>query len=700
MDSVQKTIEESIALLEERQRKLQKVVDAANRAEDTSFELRLDGIDPYVRFRRNLSAFQEYIPDIYNFFKNHEPKKYDAVLTAEGELNVLEIEQNGMLYSSNPRDMLAQQYLAYRQEPNMSHYDIDPGDPNIDFVHVHQMRNLRNKLAEIYKDDSPGDHFPEAIKSLMLFGVGLGYHLEWLVRDCQIRNLYIFEPEVDLFYVSLFSIDWEFILKKVDSENGSIHLSIDLAPIDHFGDLQRRMNARGQYDASYTYCMVHYRSERMLEVIDEVMSQFDRLIFGYGFFDDALMSISHQMGSLRKGIPFFGPRTEQYDNTPVFLVANGPSLDGCIELIKQNRDKAIIVSLSSAITSLYNYGIKPDLHLEMERTRIVRTVLDAVKDPEYFRDIPLIALNTVHPEVYDLFDKKYIYAKTNEAGTNLLTDIDFVPDFDQVRFCNPTVSNMGMSVMASLGYKKIYLLGMDMGFPNDKHHAQKSIYFNDKGDDKKLFEIKQTGLRTVPGNFGGEVSTDAIFWQSARVLGLEIEEHEGLEVFNLADGAQIPHAKPLRPEAISLTDPDFSPCDSLARSLNTAVPIPICVEQEISRRLKDGRFDEVLDQLIAIIKEPCQSRFDLMLRVDKQFEVIYGLENSKDLWLADMIRGSLLYIHTLTQKAIMIPEDAQDAIRKYDELCTSIIEYFEACRNRYHERMDVPDQTDLSHIWK
>lgn len=700
MDPVHQQIEEQIRFLEERERRLKKVVDVLRRADDACFDLRLEGLDPQACYRRNLAAFARYMPDVAACFEQYEPTRFDAVKLANGALNVLELSSETFIYPENAREYVASQYLQFRCEPTMSFYDVEPGSDEVDFIHIRQMRRIRERMRELYSEDNPKDHFPEAIKSLMVFGVGLGYQIEWLVRDCTIRNLYIFEPELDLFYVSLFAIDWDFILNKIDADGGAIHLSLALDVKEHFSDLQRRMTARGQYDASFTYFMLHYRSEQMLQVVDEVMAQFERLVFGYGFFDDALMSISHQMSSLRRQIPYFGAKTEVTDQTPVFLVANGPSLDASIEVIQRYRDRAIVVSLSSAITALHRYGIVPDVHFEMERSRIVRTVLDAVKDPAYLKRIPLVALNTVHPEVFDLFERAYIYAKTNEAGTNLLRCAPAALPFDMVGFCNPTVANMGLSVMAALGYRQIYLFGTDMGFPDDRHHANRSIYFDDQGDDKKLFTINKGNLRTVPGNFGGEVRTDQIFWQSARVLGLEIELHPDINVYNTARGAAIPHAIPLALAEVEPRPGPRSPAESLADKFRRAHAMPDDVVSYIEQQLTGGQFEQLLDQLIAEIRKPVSSRYELMLRVDEQFEIIRRLEAGPQLWLSDMVRGSLLYIHTLSQKAIMLPAEAGEAIRKYDLLCETIVEYLEACRQRYHERLDVPDMTDLSHIWR
>lgn len=700
MDALQQKIQETIELLEARQKSLKKFVEAARSADDTTFDLRLDGIDPYIRFRRNLAAFAEYIPPVYQLLQEHQPEKFDAIVMADGELNVLDINGNALLYGDNPRRMLAEQYLNYRHSPNVAHYDIASGDRSYNFVHVEHMDNLRQAMADIYRNDNIGEHFPEAIKSLMMFGIGLGYQIEWLVRDCCIRNLYIFEPEIDLLFVSLFAIDWDFILRKIDDEGGAIHFSIALDPADHFSDFQRRISARGRYDASTTYCMVHYQSAEMLAVIHEVMAQYIRIMFGYGFFDDAMMSVSHQMENIRRGVSFFREKIEKRYDTPVFLVANGPSLDITIETVRALQGQALIVSLGSAINTLHKYGITPDLHMEMERTRPTVNLMNAINDPEYLRKIPLIALNTVHPDVLDFFDEKYLYCKSYEAGTNLLRSCDNVPYLAEVQFCNPTVSNMGMSVIAAMGFREVYLFGVDLGFPVDKHHSEKSIYYQEDGGDKKLFQIKQSDLTAVEGNFGGEVMTDYLFGQSARILALEIEVNEGLKVYNTGHGVKIRMTEPLAHDQIKLNANTLPPLAALRQALTNTVHIDADFERQIMGKIHNGDFDRVLDELVRMNLEPATSRYDLMLRVDKQFELVHTLEYSKDMWLADMIRGSLLYIHSLTQRGIMLPAAADDAINKYDQLCAVIVDYLEACRAKFHREIDTPDQTDLGHLWK
>ncbi|MGL6354965.1 hypothetical protein ACSZMT_14675 [Aeromonas veronii] len=57
-----------------------------------------------------------------------------------------------------------------------------------------------------------------------------------------------------------------------------------------------------------------------------------------GFFDDNLIALSHTVDNIERGVPFFlkdKKIPERYSRTPVFVIANGPSLDASISFIEK-----------------------------------------------------------------------------------------------------------------------------------------------------------------------------------------------------------------------------------------------------------------------------------------------------------------------------------------------------------------------------
>ena len=82
---------------------------------------------------------------------------------------------------------------------------------------------IQNEVKKYTTDSAVLNH---DIKSLSLFGIGSGYQLQCLLNAHKIGKLFVYEPNRDFFYASLFSIDWTALLEKMDASESSIYLNI------------------------------------------------------------------------------------------------------------------------------------------------------------------------------------------------------------------------------------------------------------------------------------------------------------------------------------------------------------------------------------------------------------------------------------------------------------------------------------------
>ncbi|MFL9598655.1 6-hydroxymethylpterin diphosphokinase MptE-like protein, partial [Aeromonas veronii] len=89
---------------------------------------------------------------------------------------------------------------------------------------------------------------------------------------------------------------------------------------------------------------------------------------GWGFFDDNIYALAHSHTHLQDGIPFLKRwrNSSTFEQVPVFVVGNGPSLDQSIEFIRQHQQQAIIIACGTAVSALYKTGIKPDIYVAVE----------------------------------------------------------------------------------------------------------------------------------------------------------------------------------------------------------------------------------------------------------------------------------------------------------------------------------------------
>jgi len=205
------------------------------------------------------------------------------------------------------------------------------------------------------------------------------------------------------------------------------------------------------------------------------------------------------------------------------------------------------------LSSLAKVGIKPDFHVEMERSSITPYYIQAGTSDEYRRGIPLLALNTAPPNMTALFDEVCLAVKPNDAGNVLINDTFKNHGLRPLLACNPTVTNAGLSFALSMGFTEILLIGVDLGQKTAaSHHSSLSVYHDlekrSKGKIKPGIEERQLSL--IPGNFGGEVYADWIlsFSRNEMEILLSWPNPVGREhaVYNLNDGALINGAIPAR----------------------------------------------------------------------------------------------------------------------------------------------------------
>lgn len=402
--------------------------------------------------------------------------------------------------------------------------------PNIDFV----KKPIRS-----------GDRFG----SFLILGIGLGYHVIEISKRYDIRQLILLERDSEILKASLFTIDWSF-LDKYLRDNRTFHIFIKEDPIEASEEIvkycQFVLNPPLSFDMPV---FAYFKNSYFESFFKDFMKRFYQIFSGWGFFQDEYWSVEHTLENIRNQIPLFYRTTPVSSNARAFIIGAGPSLDSSLEFIKRNQDKAIIFSCGSSLSSLHRAGIKPDFHVDIERTVVTYDALVWIGDPEYLRSIPVIFNNPMYPPVSTLFDESYMYLKTNDAGTCF-----FPEQIPRLNYCNPTVVNGGFSFAVNVGFKEIYLFGTDMGYKDPKkHHATHNVAL----DKQTYFYAEELGKDIeLEGNFNGKVYTNKFLDWARTWLEDLIIKLKDVKVYNTSDGARIKGTLPQRIDEISLNKID------------------------------------------------------------------------------------------------------------------------------------------------
>lgn len=704
MDKLSHDIATEVEALERLQQQRKKRLDLAHEIDAIYQDVQMPVVDAQAQYAANMSAFKHYIPDIYESFVDYQPTKFELA-QANNELHLVDADDNLVLGADYFRDSMID-FEQYRFNPQLTRVDFSDEIENpINFVHVKYLNQLTGLVNEVNSKHKQELILPEAVNMMVCFGLGLGYYLPLMLSKHHVKRLYIYEPEHDFFFASLFTLDWAGILQQLDANDSSLHLCLGANEDDFFADISNELILKGRYDSTFSFCYKHYATEQMDNALEKFNKQSFQVAFGFGFFDDSLLALAHQYHNLNKHVPLLAQAEPlpECDTRPVFVLGNGPSLDEHIEYIVANRDKVVLASCGTTLRALYQYGIKPDFHLEMERTRMTHSVLKSVGDDAYLKSIPLLTLNTISPDVVDLFDRKLMGLKMVEPSTEIIMNPELGCDngnLAQLMYCNPTVSNLALSFFTRMGFKNIYLFGVDLGFTSDAHHSKKSIYYDKSGQDKQLFDKKSLASLTAPGNHVAEVETTIIFQMSAKGLGELLRLNPDVNCYNLGNGIRIDHAIPTLQADIKLPEQAFDKAKFVDEVFAHYAVATDKLSVQYADILQQDRFFEFVDEIISLIRQPVANRYDALHQLHQQFIVLHSKYKTKDAFLADMLRGTLQHCHASIIKMLLLPADAEQGLEYYQQGVEIFINYLEETKLKYSQQLFEADKSDVSDTWK
>jgi len=517
------------------------------RAEMIEIQLQME-----ARFNRNMAAFKANMPKVHEMFTDYEPEELRLEYSKEGYLHLINYQLgNKPVYAENPTAFVQRQYDHFCASPSIMTINFAKSKiHNQELIHQPIINEWLDAFEPLNGTQKIGTDVP--IGFMLVMGVGLGYHIERISQELDVKYLCIFDPHLDSMYASLHTIEWTPILEKYCATERQLYMYLDIAPEVAMTDLRLLREKIGVHNFMNTFIYPHFKSTQTQAFINLYYKNF-QLQLALGFFDDERISFAHTIHSINAGYAFFNHGSDIAQLPPVLLIGNGPSLDDHIEFIRLHQEETIVISCGTALSSLAKIGIKPDFHVEMERSSITPYYIKAGTSDEYRRGIPLLGLNTAAPNMTELFDEVCLAIKPNDAGNYVIDNTFQNHGLRALAQCNPTVTNAGLSFALSMGFTDILLIGVDLGQKSkDAHHSSLSIYHELEKRSKGKVNAGTLTLeqKTIPGNFGGEVYASSLLSLSRNGMEvlLRLPNPVGREanVYNLNDGALIDGAKPAR----------------------------------------------------------------------------------------------------------------------------------------------------------
>lgn len=596
-------------------------------------------------FSHNMAVLKTEMPDIYNFYKNYIPKNTLLIFDANNHVNLM---ANGeLVYKGNPLLESNKQVEKFIEDPNHIRYQIDLDGASY-FEHEKVLHKIINK-----RESRPGK-MPqytlsenEQIDFIAFMGAGLGYHLESLFAKIPIRSALIYEPDPDCFYATLHNIDIAKLLGDCQKNGGNLTLKIGGGSAGFVNEISSIFSEHGYFNIAHMYLYRHYLSERTTDAFNMVRELAYRYVSSWGFFEDETISLTHTLSNIStyKYPAILTTAKENNRQQPVFIIGNGPSLDASYEYLKENRKNALFISCGTALKPLLDNDIVPDIHVEVERTTALFEWVDKVGHKDKLKEMYLICLNTVYPKILKLFKEAFIILKPRDAGTAFIQE--FISDkYAEINNCNPTVSNAASASVVAMGFKNLYLFGVDYGFKSEEHHHSKdSVYFTNR-DELNITELE--GAMKVKGNFGGDVYTTHHYDRSRLALEMLLEENPDVKCVNTSDGAKVQLTTPSKLADLPIFNKLQKKSDDIASILNESFDNKDYENTDLNHEFKIllPKFELLMKQLLEFNLN-VKTRLDLVNSFSLQYNFVADINNNQVKKLFHrFIHGSLNYFQS------------------------------------------------------
>jgi len=217
-------------------------------------------------------------------------------------------------------------------------------------------------------------------------------------------------------------------------------------------------------------------------------------------------------------------------NTPVVLVASGPSLTAQLPWLRQIHQGLNLVAAGSALGSLLKAGIRPAAAVFLERgAEVYADLCDLLAEGHSLEGITVLVSSTIDPRVPALFGQAAFFHRPVAAATGLFPNDQCAT----LPVCGPHVINAALEALLCLGCRELLLVGADFAaVSRDSPRAEGAL-----GISPRDFTIPVRGTR------GRTVFSEPGLLHTGYLLNRVVAATPGCQVVRLGEGAVLEAAE-------------------------------------------------------------------------------------------------------------------------------------------------------------
>ena len=228
----------------------------------------------------------------------------------------------------------------------------------------------------------------------------------------------------------------------------------------------------------------------------------------------------------------------KFDGVPAILVAGGPSLDKNIHLLKQAREKAVIIAVDTVLPALLKNGVHPHFLTCIDPNDLTfEKFADVIPQ---VKDIALICSSWVNPKTPKVFPAEQIFwtftGKPIESWLNSLLGGELLTSGAS------TVAHLNLIAAHILGCDPIIFIGQDLAYPSSASasHANGTVLQGSAPTDVITHHVQG---ETVTGINGEILRTNRSFLSMKEFFESAIAKSDRTHINATEGGANIEGTK-------------------------------------------------------------------------------------------------------------------------------------------------------------
>ncbi|MFY9143277.1 6-hydroxymethylpterin diphosphokinase MptE-like protein [Sulfuricurvum sp.] len=511
-----------------------------------------------------LNALKTFQENLLYFEENHKPlydkinllnmlieegeytERYALEYKEEGYFDILELSSNEFLYKENSLEHakralehvdLKRTGAVFKAQKYIFATDEQAEAIDNSKLSFHNSLWATIKIINYVSAHATAETHMNRVHKIIFLGVGLGLHLQGIIKKLNPQVIFIKEKNLETFRLSLFVTNYKEL-----AQYGFLYFSLTDDEMEERKNFLEFLDKGNNYNLHMKHIpfTLDYQME-LQRLQTHVLSQ-SYINYGYSAM---LLRFIDSPRYLAAGYSFLNINKFYTDNVfsdkPVLLLFSGPSTSKNLDWVIANRDRFILVSALSTCRLLHRVNITPDVVIHIDPGENTSLLFEGLDTDTYFKDTTILLASNVDEATLQKFNRSNVHFM--EQGTLYKKGFG--------RFSAPSVGEYTYGIFLIFGAVNLFMLGIDLALDNetlqthgDFHPFQTTGEYNDQSASLN----PNTSITYVKGNLLDQVPTLSAYKISIEQAATftKMLKHDYNHVYNLSNGAYLEGCDPLR----------------------------------------------------------------------------------------------------------------------------------------------------------